>query len=250
MRLTRRDAAAAVAAAGAVVGGGLAVDAADGDPVESVLSALDGDDGGTGDETTGLDEEAVATLVAVGEVVYPSRAENVAEFVRTYTEGRLLADPERRERVATAVAELDEVARDWEDAPLVDLAPEVRDELLRELAVDTTEPDPEGTLPERVRYYVVNDLLYAFYASPTGGELVGTPNPIGYPGGYRTALSPDEVRADPEETRDPTADSGGTRGSTTNSDGTRESTAEEIADSTTEETADSTADGTGGGGRE
>lgn len=241
-----------MAAAGAVVGGGLVVDAADGDPVESVLSALDGD-GGSGGETT-LDEETVATLVAVGEVVYPSRAENVPEFVRTYTEGRLLADPDRRERVAAVVAELDGVARDWEDTPFVDLAPEVRDELLRELAVDTTEPDPEGTLPERVRYYVVNDLLYAFYASPTGGELVGTPNPIGYPGGYRTALSPDEVRADPEETRDPTADSGGTRGSTTNSDGTRDSTADSDgthdprADS--DGTRDSTVDEIGGGGGE
>jgi hypothetical protein len=34
-----------------------------------------------------------------------------------------------------------------------------------------------------VRYYVVNELLLALYASPTGGELVGIENPQGHPGG-------------------------------------------------------------------
>jgi hypothetical protein len=34
-----------------------------------------------------------------------------------------------------------------------------------------------------VRYYVVDELLYAFYASPVGGGMAGIENPPGYPGG-------------------------------------------------------------------
>jgi hypothetical protein len=55
--------------------------------------------------------------------------------------------------------------------------------VLDEMGVDTADPDPEGPDPARVRFYVVNDLLFALYASPTGGELVGIENPQGHPGG-------------------------------------------------------------------
>jgi len=43
--------------------------------------------------------------------------------------------------------------------------------------------NPDGTAAERVRFFVVNELLLALYASPTGGELVGIENPQGYAGG-------------------------------------------------------------------
>lgn len=225
MKLTRRDALAALSAAGVAVGGGVVADRVVDD--ETLGDDLLGSE--TDDEST-LDESARQTLVAVAEVVYPSELDGVAEFVETYTEGRLAADESRRASVATALAELDEVSREWESTAFTDLDPEARDELLRELAVDTADPDPEGLLPGRVRYYVVNDLLYALYASPTGGELAGTPNPIGHPGGYRTQLSPEYQRASPAETRDPTAetrdptaghDSGGTANNdrTTDADG-------------------------------
>jgi hypothetical protein len=63
------------------------------------------------------------------------------------------------------------------------LSEEAGDEALREMGVHTAEPDPAGTTAERVRYYLVNEVLYALYASPKGGELVGIENPQGYPGG-------------------------------------------------------------------
>jgi hypothetical protein len=61
------------------------------------------------------------------------------------------------------------------------------------LGVRTAEPDPDGTDVERVRYYVVNELLFALYSSPTGGELVGLENPQGHPGGI------DSYRRGPDE---------------------------------------------------
>ncbi len=220
MKLTRRDALAALSAAGVAVGGAVVADrVADSETLGDDLLRSE-----TDDEST-LDGSARQTLVAVAEVVYPSELDGIEGFVETYTEGRLLADDSRRQSVATTLSELDEVSREWESTAFANLDTDTRDELLRELAVDTADPDPEGLLPGRVRYYVVNDLLYALYASPTGGELAGTPNPIGHPGGYRTQLSPEYQRASPAETRDPTAETrdptaGHDNGGTANNDRT------------------------------
>ncbi|WP_058567363.1 gluconate 2-dehydrogenase subunit 3 family protein, partial [Haloferax marisrubri] len=129
------------------------------------------------------------TMVAAGEVVYPSAAEGVSEFVETYVVGRA-RDDSRRAAMVDAATELDDVARDWEGAAFADLPADDRDRLLRELGVDAADPVPDGTLSERLRFHVVNELLYAFYASPTGGRLAGIENPIGHPGGaesYRRA---------------------------------------------------------------
>ena len=79
-------------------------------------------------------------------------------------------DPAHRQGVVDAAAELDATARDWFDASVTDLDRSTRDRLLRELGVDVADPNPEGNLSDRVRFYVVNELLYAFYASPTGGR--------------------------------------------------------------------------------
>jgi len=237
VKLTRRDALAALSAAGVAVGGAVVADrAVDGETLGDDLLGSE-----TDDEST-FNESARQTLVAVAEVVYPSELDGIEGFVETYTEGRLLADESRRRSVATTLSELDEVSREWESTAFTNLDTDTRDELLRELAVDTADPDPEGLLPGRVRYYVVNDLLYALYASPTGGELAGTPNPIGHPGGYRTQLSPEYQRASPAETRDPTAE---TRDPTAE---TRDPTAGRDSDGTANNDRTTDADGGEAGG--
>ncbi|PSQ18424.1 hypothetical protein BRC99_00075 [Halobacteriales archaeon QS_7_69_60] len=93
----------------------------------------------------------VETLVAVAEVVYPSELSGVEPFVETFAERRAAGDDDHARGVRAAV--------------------------------DTAAEVPDGSTAERVRYYVVNDLLMALYASPTGGELVGLENPRGHPGG-------------------------------------------------------------------
>ncbi len=179
MELTRRDALAALAGVGMVGGGGAAA-----------LARRSAD--GTGHDDNGIDDEettapadveaALPTLVAAGEVLYPSEAEGVGEFVRTYVRGR--TDGEAyREGLVGAVGELDAAARSWYDAPYPDLDRGTRDAVLRQLGAEGATPDPEGSRAERVRFYVVNELLYALYTSPTGAELVGASNPVGHPGG-------------------------------------------------------------------
>ncbi|WP_135819599.1 gluconate 2-dehydrogenase subunit 3 family protein [Halostella litorea] len=171
--LTRRDALAALASGGVVVGAGAAglrrslADAPD-DGVD--LSA----------------ERERDLLFAVAEVVYPSELDGVREFVETYVAGR--ADDRDGYRAATreALATIDERARTWRDAEFPALPPDERDAHLREMGLHSADADPDGYESARIRYYVVNELLYALYSSPTGGELVGIENPQGHPGGGDT----------------------------------------------------------------
>jgi len=171
--LTRRDALSALASGGVVVGTGAA----------GLRQSL------TDPPDDGVDlsaERERDLLVAVAEVVYPSELAGVREFVETYVAGR--ADDRDGYRAATrdALATVEKRARRWRGAGFLDLSPEERDAHLREMGLDSAEPDPEGYEAARIRYYVVNELLYALYSSPTGGELVGIENPQGHPGGGDT----------------------------------------------------------------
>ena len=169
MELTRRDVVAALAAAGVAVGG-------------ATVGSF-GDDEGEKGEDGPLGDDAVATLVAAAEVLYPSAVSAVPTFVERYARGRAADRAEHAAGTADAVAYLDEYAEAWHDAPFAALDPGTRATAFDRMGADTTDPDPEGSDTERVRYYVVNELLFALYASPTGGELVGQENPRGHPGG-------------------------------------------------------------------
>ncbi|ELZ41205.1 hypothetical protein C463_13209 [Halorubrum californiense DSM 19288] len=172
MELTRRDATAALAALGAT--GGVAL---------GVRRTTDERRGRPGDGEELPDDEAVRTaMTAVAETMYPDAVSGIDSFVGAFLDGRLDGSP-HGEGIRAAVAEVESAARSWDDAPVADLSPADRDELLRELGADVAEENPDGTTAERVRYYVVNELLLALYSSPTGGELVGIENPQGHPGG-------------------------------------------------------------------
>ncbi|MFD1515515.1 gluconate 2-dehydrogenase subunit 3 family protein [Halomarina rubra] len=196
MRLTRRDALVALGAtglAGAGVGAGvLAFD--DGSPAD-------------GDDETGADA-LLRSLAAAAEVLYPSGVEGVEEFVETYSLGRVRGRETYREGLRRAVSDLDAAARAWYGAPYADLDRDTRESVLRELGADTADADPEGRRGERIRYYVVEELLYAFYASPTGGRLAGIENPVGYPGGVESYRRGPEAARTGSERGDDSGDGG------------------------------------------
>ncbi|MFQ3320653.1 MAG: hypothetical protein ACI80F_002739 [Natronomonas sp.] len=160
MELSRRDAIAALAAIGAGSG--------------AAAYTLRKDADNTPD---------VETLVAVAEVVYPSEVSGLEPFVETYASTRATGDDDHARGVRAAVEQVDSHARDWYGAPFSELSLDDRDSLLREMGIDTADERPDGVIAERVRYFVVGDLLLALYSSPTGGELVGIENPQGHPGG-------------------------------------------------------------------
>jgi hypothetical protein len=179
MELTRRDAVAALAALGA---GGGAVGLYRHHEAGGEEPASDAPDDPP--EGTGLpDDRRVGDVaVAIAEVVYPSEVTGTREFVGSFLDGRLDRS-DHGTGIRKAVAALEGRARDWHGSGVVELDRGTREQLLREVGADTAEEDPEGTTAERVRYYLVNELLLALYASPTGGELVGIENPQGHPGG-------------------------------------------------------------------
>ena len=188
MELTRRDALAALSAVGATVGGSVLAARFD-PPRADDGSGADpaGDDTGT---EVSLSTDLLDLLDAVAEVVYPDGVGERRAFVDSYVVGRVTDRPAYREGLREAAAQLDAVARDWHDAPYADLDVDTRDRILRNLGVETADPDPKGPLTDRIRFYVVNDLLFAFYSSPTGGRLVGIENPIGHPGGTESYQRP------------------------------------------------------------
>ncbi|MGM0448653.1 MAG: gluconate 2-dehydrogenase subunit 3 family protein [Methanobacteriota archaeon] len=181
MELTRRDAAAALAALGA--SGGVALGArVAADRGREDDPGGDPEAGETGDDASTDDEAVRETLTAVASVVYPADVAGVEEFVDGFLAGRLDGSAHAA-GLRKTVAELNHLANTWHGAPVADLDAADRDRLLREVGADIADEDPDGTTAERVRYYVVNELLLALYASPTGGELVGIENPQGHAGG-------------------------------------------------------------------
>jgi hypothetical protein len=178
--LTRRDAMAALTAAGAstALGGTLS------------WAALASDGAGDGDGPEGFDERQRETLVALAEHLYPSAVSGIPEFVERYTVGRVRDRTEYAAGMRGALDTLDEYAVRWAEDRFAALAPDRRGALLSSMGVTIATPEPDGLDPERVRFYLVNELLFALYSSPTGGGLVGIENPQGHPGGTTSYRQP------------------------------------------------------------
>ncbi len=167
--LTRRDAIVALSTAGIA---GLSA-------TNLTWGALD-DEGG---DQVPLTDHHRDLLEAVAAVVFPSAVSGIPAFVETYVVGRHSEDPERLRGMADSLAYLDGYAQRWHDDPFLELGPEQRETVLTSMGADVVDPDPEGGDVFQFRFYVINELLYALYSSPTGGELLGLENPQGYPGG-------------------------------------------------------------------
>lgn len=170
--LSRRDALIALGASGITVGAGAL----------TWQQVQDGEDRGD-DDGGGFSERQRATLLALARTIFPEPVSNVESFVEQYVVGKARERPEYAAGMVDALDELEAYAQTWEETHFAALDDEARDRLLREFSVDTAEPDPDGRRQERVRYYLVNELQFALYSSPTGGELVGLENPQGHPGG-------------------------------------------------------------------
>ncbi|MHC3380901.1 gluconate 2-dehydrogenase subunit 3 family protein [Haloarcula sp. H-GB5] len=188
--LTRRDALKALGAAGVTVAGGAAAlawdESGDDDTAETEADAASSE--------SEFGEHERETYRAVAAIVYPSEVAGIEEFVDSYVAGRVEADSERAADMAAAVADLDAYTREWENSNFVAVDAATQEETLRGMGVKVADPNPHGDPRHRVRYYLVNDLLFALYSSPTGGELVGIENPQGYPGGTGSYQQPPSDR--------------------------------------------------------
>lgn len=163
MQLTRRDALIAIAG----LGGAGAVAA-------ETLG---------GDQSSPITEAHVGRLVGVADVIYPTAVTVDESFVEAYVTGRYAGRPVYLAGVKEGLEHIERAATEWYGATYVDLPVGRREDVLERIGVKRVQPRPDGRTAERVRYYVINDLLYALYSTPVGGNLLGRSNPQGYPGG-------------------------------------------------------------------
>lgn len=169
MKLSRRDALKAMVVGGGAAGGSLlASEAFTGDRE----SAVEGE----------FTETDIETLYRVAEVVYPSEVDVTRAFIETYVR-RLGTD--RQAAMRRTVSQLDSLTRARFGRSFAnDSSNSRRESMLRSLGVHRVQSTPDGTVPERIRYHLVNTLLYALFTSPTGSQLVGIESPMGHPGGF------------------------------------------------------------------
>lgn len=128
-----------------------------------------------------ITEHDADTLFAVAEVVYPVSDPSITRSVVGYFER--LSDS-RRAAILSTISDLDEVSYRQFGAPFRSLDRAEGERLLEVLGVKRVQSRPEGTLPERVRFHLVNSVLYALLTNPRGTEPFGITNPVGYPGGF------------------------------------------------------------------
>jgi hypothetical protein len=136
-------------------------------------------------------QDRVAAATAVAEAVYPPSVPVDESFIETRVFGRIEPKPGHFDGLAAAIDTVDGYARARFGGSVTALSPGRRRGVLQSMGVTTVHPTADGTAAERVRYYLVNDLLYALFTSPLSSEWTGVDNPPGHPGGrdaYRRPL--------------------------------------------------------------
>lgn len=135
------------------------------------------------DEAPGADEAVTSRLLATARAIYPPAVAVDRSFITTYVRGRLEDRPNYAEGQTAALQDLRDASRRSAGRPFTELDIDGRRSVLRRMGVPRAQPHQDGTVEERIRYYVVNDLIYVLFSTPVGGQLVGCENPPGYPGG-------------------------------------------------------------------
>lgn len=125
----------------------------------------------------------IEAATAIAQAVYPSAVAVSEGFIERRVFGRVEPRPGHFEELVTAIEAVDAHARARFGDPVSALPPAGRRRVLRSMGVTAVHPIPDGTTPERVRFFLVNDLLFALFTSPASTVVTGIENPPGHPGG-------------------------------------------------------------------
>lgn len=166
VRLTRRDALKALS-----VGGGSLI-------VSEAITQID-----LSNSNNPIKENEFETILAVAETIYPSRIEVTDRFIQSYVAP---LPKDRKASMSQIVKELNRITKTQFGEPFYKMTRAQRDTVLRSIGVDKAPSRPNGNLPQRVKYYLINSLLYALFTTPKGSKLAGIENPVGHPGGFAT----------------------------------------------------------------
>jgi hypothetical protein len=125
----------------------------------------------------------IDVLTAVARAVYPSAVSVETSFIERRVFGRIEPKPGHFEELVAAIEAVDSHARARFGGGITEISPGRRRQVLQSMGVTTVHPTADGTTAERVRFYLVNDLLYVLFTSPKSSDLLGIDNPPGHPGG-------------------------------------------------------------------
>ncbi|WP_128904478.1 hypothetical protein [Halorubrum amylolyticum] len=128
-----------------------------------------------------LSDAGMDGLLTVADIVHPAAPEDVEHVISAYV---VRLNQSRIRGLVTALSELDSRSRRHFGASFGALSRAQGERLLAALGVNRVQSRPEGTLAERVRYHLVNSVLYALLTRPAGTEPFGIGNPVGFPGGF------------------------------------------------------------------
>lgn len=120
-------------------------------------------------------------LLAVADVVHPSDPQQFESLIAGYVD-RLSDD--RKRLLRRTLSDLDRASYRQSGVPFRSLSPAERRRLFAALGVARVQSRPRGTVPERVRYHLVNSIVFVLVTNPKGTGLFGIRNPVGHPGGF------------------------------------------------------------------
>ncbi|AUV81429.1 hypothetical protein C2R22_06980 [Salinigranum rubrum] len=132
----------------------------------------------------------VRVATAVADAVYPPSISVDESFVERRVFGRVEPTPGHFDELLDTIEVVDRYARTRFGSRVPALSPAARRQALQSMGVTAVHPTADGTTAERVRYYLVNDLLFALFTSPKSSERTGVDNPPGYPGGREAYQRP------------------------------------------------------------
>ncbi|MFC7019290.1 MULTISPECIES: hypothetical protein [Haloarcula] len=140
--------------------------------------------GGGGDASDSPASPAhVETLTALAEAIYPPSMAVDESWIENRVFGRVEPQAGHFDQLVAAVEAVDTHARARFGGPVTALSPDHRRGVLHSLGATEVHPTADGTTAERVRFYLLGDLLYVLLTAPESSDLTGIANPPGHPGG-------------------------------------------------------------------
>jgi hypothetical protein len=115
--------------------------------------------------------------------IYPSSFPVDESWVENRVFGRVEPTEGHFDQLVAAIEAIDAHARARFGGPVTSLSEGYRRGVLQSMGVTEVHATADGTTAERVRFYLVNDLLYVLLTAPESSDLTGIVNPPGHPGG-------------------------------------------------------------------
>ena len=122
----------------------------------------------------------IESLLTVAGIVHPAESEAFEPVLSSYL--NQLSDS-RTQSILETIAELNKISRRRLGRPFHILSRNEAEQLFTILGVNRVQAAPNGTLAERIRFHLVNSVIYALMTNPNGTREFEIQNPVGYPGG-------------------------------------------------------------------